>query len=30
MALMNHKRKGTAIIGRGVRHWKDNYHTLKL
>lgn len=31
MALMNHKRRGVAIIGSGIRQSeKDNYHTLKL
>lgn len=31
MALMNHKRRGVAIIGTGVRQSeRDNHHTLKL
>lgn len=31
MALMNHKRRGVAIIGSGTgQSEKDNYHTLKL
>lgn len=31
MALMNHKRRGVAIIGIGIRQSeKDNHHTLKL